>query len=484
MTLPGDPTGSESQSCHGRTGPGSARPGAPSHDGSHPSTGQRRTRRSWGRFAGAEGRLCHGAPRGTLAASVLAYNKDMSGLAHSVPARPDIGDGLAAPPRIRSRLGAVPRRRQEAPALPASRSRGLRLAALVLVFGGGLSFHGRAQVTAGAPGTHSPEPSPATEVVQASRPRAVPLPSPATVAGTVLDAGGAAVPGARVTLIAPGDTVPRVATTDSHGAFTLTGLPPGTYQVKVSVAGSEPVAAAPVVLGPGEQHDLPIVVVRLATKQTTVYVHATLNDVAQAQVQEQEQQRILGFLPNYYTSYLWNAAPMTTKLKFQLALRTATDPFTFVVVAGVAGVEQAHKTFPGYGQGAEGYAKRYGASYADTVAGRMFSSAILPAVLHQDPRYFYQGSGSTRSRLLYALVSTVLCRGDNGRLEPNYSHVLGSFAAAGFSNLYRAPQDRQASLTLRNGLIITGSGAVVNLLREFLSRKLTSSVPTFANGKP
>jgi hypothetical protein len=105
-------------------------------------------------------------------------------------------------------------------------------------------------------------------------------------------------------------------------------------------------------------------------------------------------------------------------------------------------------------------------------------------MVHQDPRYFYRGSGSTRSRLLYALVSTVVCRGDKGRLEANYSHVLGSFAAAGLSNLYRAPQDRQASLTFRNGLIITGGGAVVNVMREFLSRKLTANVPAFANGKP
>ncbi len=195
--------------------------------------------------------------------------------------------------------------------------------------------------------------------------------------------------------------------------------------------------------------------IRIATKTTTVGVVATQNDVAQAQVKEEEQQRILGFLPNYYTSYIWTAAPMTRKLKFTLALRTATDPVMFLVVAGVAGVEQSHKTFPGYGQGFEGYAKRYGASYADTVSGRMFGSAIFPVLFHQDPRYFYRGSGSTRSRLLYALISTVICRGDNGQLEPNYSHVLGSFAAAGLSNVYRAPQDRQANLTFRNGLIIT-----------------------------
>lgn len=360
----------------------------------------------------------------------------------------------------------------------------LRLAALLIAFGGALSLDVRAQGTAGATVTNSQDAPPSTGAVQVSPPQAVQPQSPASVAGTVHDSGGAAVPGVRVTLIAPGDTVPRVATSDSNGAFSLTGLPAGTYQVKLDVAGIEPVAAATVVLGAGEKRNLPIVVARISTKKTTVDVHATVKDVAREQVHEQEQQRILGFLPNYYTSYIWKAAPMTTKLKFKLALRTATDPITFVVVAGVAGVEQAHKTFPGYGQGSEGYAKRYGSSYADTVSGRMFGSAIFPALLHQDPRYFYQGSGSTRSRLLYALVSTVVCRGDNGRLEPNYSHVLGSFAAAGLSNVYRAPQDRQASLTFRNGLIITGSGAVVNVLREFFSRKLTSSVPAFAKGKP
>ena len=175
---------------------------------------------------------------------------------------------------------------------------------------------------------------------------------------------------------------------------------------------------------------------------------------------------------------------MTRKLKFKLAVRTAVDPVTFLVVGGIAGAEQYHKTFPGYGMGAEGYAKRYGATYADTVSGRIFGSAVFPALFHQDPRYFYQGSGSVRSRILYALAATVICRGDDRQLEPNYSHVLGSFAAAGLSNLYRSPQDRTATLTIRNGFIITGGSAVVNLMREFLSRKMTPNVPAFANGKP
>ena len=308
--------------------------------------------------------------------------------------------------------------------------------------------------------------------------------SQASVGGTVRDARGTLLPGVRVTLVGDDNTVDRVTTADSNGAFTFAGLPAGTYRVKIDVAGREPFASAPLVLGAGETRELPAVTLRITTKVTTVDVVGTPSEVAQAQVKEEEKQRILGFLPNYYTAYIWDAAPMTRKLKFDLAFRTAIDPVTFLVVAGVAGVEQAHKTFPGYGQESEGYAKRYGATYADTVSGRVLGSAIFPALLHQDPRYFYKGSGSVRSRIFYALLSTVVCRGDNGQLEPNYSHILGSFTAAGLSNLYRSPVDRQASLTFRNGLIITGSGAIVNLMREFISRKLTSNVPAFANGKP
>ncbi len=114
----------------------------------------------------------------------------------------------------------------------------------------------------------------------------------------------------------------------------------------------------------------------------------------------------------------------------------------------------------------------------------MIGSAILPSLLHQDPRYFYRGTGSITSRTLYAIEQTFVCRGDNGRTEPNYSHLLGNFAAAGVSNFYHAPEDRSASLTVRNGFIITGSNAVSNLLREFLLKELTPKVPKYANGKP
>lgn len=311
----------------------------------------------------------------------------------------------------------------------------------------------------------------------------------ASIAGTVRDSKGAAIPGVEVTLAGQNPAgqnkaINCVATADKNGAFTFGGLAPGTYQVKLKEAGVALPAPAEVVLGAGEKRQLSLVATRIPTQTTRVRVVATSHQVAQAQVHEEEKQRVLGFLPNYYTSYIWNAAPLTPKQKFHLSLRQTTDPVTFLVAAGLAGVEQKHNTFPGYGQGTEGYAKRFGAAYGDTMISRMVSRAILPTVLHQDPRYFYRGSGSFRSRLFYALAQAFVCRGDDGRLEPNYSQMFGNFSAAGLSNVYRAPADRRVGLTLRNGLIITASGEVENVLREFLSRKLTPNVPVFANGKP
>lgn len=306
----------------------------------------------------------------------------------------------------------------------------------------------------------------------------------ASIAGTVRDTHGAAIPGIPVTLTGQDNALNRVVKADRNGVFTFAGLPAGTYLVKINAAGFQPFISSAVVLRAGERRELPTVVMRIPTQKTTVTVTATPSQVAESQVHEQEKQRVLGFLPNYYTSYIWTAAPMTPKLKFQLSLRSAIDPVTILVTAGLAGIEQWHNTFPGYGLGWQGYGKRFGGAYADTMSTRIISRALLPAVLHQDPRYFYRGSGSVRSRIFHALAASFVTRGDNGRLQPNYSQLLGNFATASLSNVYRAPGDRQLGLTLRDGLIITGTGEVENLLREFLSRKLTPHVPAFANGKP
>ena len=192
------------------------------------------------------------------------------------------------------------------------------------------------------------------------------------------------------------------------------------------------------------------------------------------QIEEQEKQRVFGLIPNFYVTYDRDALPLNPKQKFRLAWKTTTDPFTVVGVAALAGVEQATNTFDGYGQGAQGYFKRLGASYADAVTGTFIGSAVLPSLLKQDPRYFYKGTGSTRSRLLYALASPVICKGDDMRWQPNYSNVAGAFASAGISYLYYPKTDRNgAGLVVQNSLIRLGEVAFEGVLQEFIIRRLT-----------
>jgi hypothetical protein len=154
------------------------------------------------------------------------------------------------------------------------------------------------------------------------------------------------------------------------------------------------------------------------------------------------------------------------------------------LTGAIAGLQLAHNDFSGYGQGTQGYAKRYGAAYADSATGTLIGSAILPSLLKQDPRYFYKGSGSKRSRVLYALANSVICKGDNGHWQANYSSILGTLAASGISNLYYPANDRGAGLTFENTLIAIGATAATNILQEFVIRKLTPNVPNPDPSKP
>ncbi len=325
--------------------------------------------------------------------------------------------------------------------------------------------------------------APTVEPQPHDTPSTAPL-SSGSIAGTVVDTNGAVVPGAQVHLLAPDGTVAQTVTADEWGSFRFSNLPAGSFKISVSAPNLATLTSDPIVLTAGQNLQLPQTVLRVGRTHADVQVVATLNDVAQAQVKAQEKQRALGVLPNFYSSYIWNAAPMSPQQKFGLALRSSIDPVTFGVAAATAGVEQWHKTFPGYGTGAEGYFKRFGASYADYAIYTMIADAALPSLFKQDPRYFYHGSGSTKTRTLYAISRTFVTRGDDGGTEVNWSHLLGAFAAAGIANVYHAPQDRTASLTMRNAGIIIGGSVATNLIREFLLRKLTPKVPDYAQGKP
>jgi hypothetical protein len=307
---------------------------------------------------------------------------------------------------------------------------------------------------------------------------------PGSISGTIMDQSGAVIAAARVTLTGEDRSINHEAVSGTDGQFSFAGVAPGPFQLTITSAGFATQTYSGI-LHSGEIDTLPPVVLTVASNVTEVQVAVNPVEVAEEQIKIEEKQRVLGVLPNFYVSYIPDAVPLNSKQKFKLAWKTVTDPFTLVFVGGAAGVEQAQNHFREYGQGAQGYAKRFGAGYGDTLTGTFIGSAILPSLLKQDPRYFYKGTGRMTSRALYAIANSVICKGDNRRWQPNYSNILGSLAAGGISNLYYPPQDRDgAELTFENAAIGIGGTAVTNLLQEFVIRKLTPKLPNHDQAKP
>lgn len=305
-----------------------------------------------------------------------------------------------------------------------------------------------------------------------------------SISGTIVDQSESIVAGAQIRLTREDQSASQEVLSDADGQFSFANVAPGFFQLTIT---SEGFATQVIVgtLGQGQAYIVPQVMLTVATQMTQVTVGLTQVELAEVQIKDQEKQRVLGIIPNFYVSYIPNAVALTSKQKFELAWKSSVDPFTFVAVGAVAGFEQAGDQFSGYGQGAQGYAKRYGASYGDVVIGTFLGNAILPSLLKQDPRYFYRGTGSNRSRILYALASPVICKGDNGRWQGNYSYVLGSFAAGGIVNLYYPPSDRQgAGLVLGAALIRLGESAVAAVFQEFVVRKLTRNPSASAASQP
>jgi Carboxypeptidase regulatory-like domain len=307
---------------------------------------------------------------------------------------------------------------------------------------------------------------------------------PGSVSGTVIDQSGAVIAGARVRIAGADPSLNQEVLSDGDGQFSFANLAPGPFQLTITSPGFATQTFSGI-LHSGETYVVPRNPLAVATNITEVQVGVSPEEVAEEQIKVEEKQRVLGVLPNFYVSYIPNAVRLNSKQKFELALKTVVDPFTFIFVGGVAGVQQAQNHFKEYGQGTQGYAKRFGAGYADTVTGTFIGSALLPSLLKQDPRYFYKGSGRTGARFLYAIANSVICKGDNRRWQPNYSSILGSLAAGGVSNLYYPANDRNgAELTFVNAAIGIGTTAVSNVFQEFVIRKLTPKVPKNNPAKP
>ncbi len=188
---------------------------------------------------------------------------------------------------------------------------------------------------------------------------------------------------------------------------------------------------------------------------------------AAAELKLETKQRMAGVIPNFNTVNNGKAAPLSPGQKFHLFFKGAFDPYQFVLAGIDAGIGQAENENPGYGQGFEGYAKRYGANYADNFSGNFFGNAVLPTVLHQDPRYFRLGHGSIVHRALYSISTTFRTYGDNGKWQPAYSNLTGNFIGAAISNLYYPEGDRGIQPTLRRALSVTYQGTIGGMLQEF-----------------
>lgn len=298
---------------------------------------------------------------------------------------------------------------------------------------------------------------------------------PTSVSGGVLDPSGAAVPGAEVTLREVGKAEGCLFVTGIDGRFTFTNILPGSYLILVKAKGFQPATSATITIAATQRYEVPSVKLSIATANTEIVVQPT-EVIAAQQIEAEEKQRVRGIIPDFYTSYIWNAAPLDARQKFSLAARDTFDPVVFIGVSLGAGIEQAKDAFPGYGQGAQGYAKRWGALFVNGRTSDILSKAVFPSLFHQDPRYFYQGSGTKWSRTKYAVSYAFVARSDSGRLMPNYSYFLGNVCSGALSNFYYPSSSRGAGLVFTNAAIGLGGRVGLNLAREFLFKRITTNV--------
>jgi Carboxypeptidase regulatory-like domain len=309
-------------------------------------------------------------------------------------------------------------------------------------------------------------------------------PGVSVLSGTVTDTDEAIISTARIILENTEDKTSRTTQSDANGSFSFSPIVPGKYIVKINAPGFASWKIEGIIIRPGESLVLPPILLGVESISSTVDA-ITREDLAEEQISAEVKQRILGVLPNFYVSYVSDAAPLTRKQKFKLALKVTVDPVTFFTTGVTASIEQWQGDFAGYGEGFAGYARRYGATYGDRVTSTFFGAALLPSLLHQDPRYFYKGKGPIINRALYAISTVVICKGDNGHWQPNYSNVLGNLAAGGISSLYYPDSEKHdAQVTVDNIFIGIGTGAIGTLFQEFLLKHVTHGVPAASSAQP
>ena len=294
-----------------------------------------------------------------------------------------------------------------------------------------------------------------------------------SISGTVVDTSEDPIPGAAVVLQSPaGDRLSAV--TKDDGTFAFDGAPASAAcQITVTAEGFADWNSS-ITIVPGQNKALPQIKLRILAVQRAVTVNYSSKEVAAVQLKAEEQQRVLRFIPNLYVTYEPHPEPLTASMKFHLAYKSLTNPVFFLRTAGWAGVQQARDDPSEWHQGAKGYSKRLGAGFADAVTGDLISNAILPSVLHQDPRYFYQGSGTKKSRAFHAMMAPFVCKGDNGNWQPNYSQMGGSLIGYSIATAYYPGSNRTAGHVFQTFGIDMGLHVVGSLAQEFIFAKFTS----------
>jgi hypothetical protein len=300
-----------------------------------------------------------------------------------------------------------------------------------------------------------------------------PEPKLGIIIGTAVDVNGDPVPNAKVELKSLADNDRRTLSTRENGSFEFREVQSGVqYEIIVTAQDFADWKSSSIALEPGQFKIVTGIQLRVETQKTTVDVHYDPVQVAAEQLKAEEHQRVLGIVPNFYVSYENDPAPLTTRMKFQLALKVSVDPVTAAGVFGFAGIRQAANS-PKYGQGWGAYGERIGATAADGFTDIMIGGAILPSLLHQDPRYFYQGTGTISSRIRHATLSPFVTHSDSGTWVPNYSSIGGDLAAASLSNLYFPRANRGVGLVFGNFAIGTAERIGASLAQEFIIGKFT-----------
>jgi len=296
------------------------------------------------------------------------------------------------------------------------------------------------------------------------------------IQGSVTDSSGAPILGAVVT-VEGADGSPHTTVTDGVGAFRISSLTLGNYKVKISAAGLSDWTAPNVPASVTPESNPLLAVLQVAPEVTTVTVGVSTEELAAVQLNQEVKQRVLGVIPNYYVTYENHPAPLSSKQKLRLSFKTLVDPFTITAVGITAGIQQEKNSYYQFGQGSEGFGKRFGAAYATAADNVLITSVLADSVLHQDPRYFYSGQGTKKQRAWYAIESAFRAKGDNGKWQPPYAGLIGAIAAAEISETYY-PGSRTQYTLLGRSLMFHFAGLVaLNLAEEFLLKKVTSHTP-------